>query len=49
MEEADTDGDGLIDLEEFITLLQMDPTDQLDAYEWRTVEGETEVESIERV
>ena len=47
--EADTDGDGLIDLEEFITLLQMDPTDQLDAYEWRTVGGETEVESIERV
>ena len=28
--EADTDGDGLIDLDEFITLLQMDPTDQLE-------------------
>ena len=34
-EEADTDGDGLIDFEEFVSLLQMDPTDQLDAYEWR--------------
>ena len=33
--EADTDGDGLIDLDEFITLLQMDPTDRLDAYELR--------------
>ena len=32
---ADTDGDGLIDFEEFVSLLQMDPTDQLDAYEWR--------------
>ena len=25
----------MIDFEEFVSLLQMDPTDQLDAYEWR--------------
>jgi calcium-dependent protein kinase len=43
--EADTDGDGLIDLDEFITLLQMDPTDQLDAYEWRVKDAEEKSES----
>ena len=45
IKEADTDGDGLIDLDEFITLLQMDPTDQLDAYEWRVTPKEEVVEA----
>jgi len=35
IQEADTDGDGLIDFDEFVALLQMDPTDALEAYEWR--------------
>ena len=35
IQEADTDGDGLIDFDEFVVLLQMDPTDALEAYEWR--------------
>ncbi len=33
--EADGDGDGQIDVEEFASLLQMDPSDGLDQYDWR--------------
>ena len=48
IQEADTDGDGLIDFEEFVTLLQMDPTDQLDAYEWRVAKNGSDAEKEEQ-
>jgi len=44
--EADTDGDGNISLEEFVKLLQMDPTDQLDHYEWRTNKSGSSMDSM---
>jgi calcium-dependent protein kinase len=37
--EADGDGDGQIDVEEFASLLQMDPSDGLDQYDWRFSQG----------
>ena len=42
------EGNETIDMDEFITLLQMDPTDQLDAYEWRVKANESETARLEQ-